>query len=72
MYNTHFIDKYRKELFAKEHTPKEKEVEDLAAIAALVQYLEDRKATIDETSAIPEFRSAWRDFGRKQAVLSRI
>ncbi len=72
LYNTHFIETYRKELFAKEHTPKEEEVEDLAAITALIQYLEDRKATIDETSAIPEFRSAWRDFGRKQAVLSRI
>ncbi len=71
-YDTQFIDKHAFELLRKEKTPREKEMEDLAAITALVQYLEDRKANLDESSAIPEFRSAWRDFGRRQAVMSRI
>ncbi len=71
-YDTHFIEQHRDELFANEDDPMEREVEDLAVLTALVQYLEDRKSMIDESSAIPKARTEWRDFGRRQAILSRI
>ena len=67
-YNTHFIDTHQKELFPEDSSENNREIEELAAITALLEYLEDKKAKTAPSNGMGKKQSMWKEFGRKKAV----
>jgi len=65
-YNTHFIDTHQKELFPEDSSGTNREIEELAAITALLEYLEDKKAKTAPSNGM--VKNMWKEFGRKKAV----
>ncbi len=67
-YNTHFIDTHQEELFSEKTHGSEEEMEELAAITALLEYLQERKAKTASSNGMVKKHSMWKEFGRKKAV----
>jgi len=67
-YNTHFIDTHQKELFPEDSSENNREIEELAAITALLEYLEDKKTKTAPSNGMGKKQSMWKEFGRKKAV----
>ncbi|NIA09452.1 MAG: acetyl-CoA carboxylase biotin carboxylase subunit [Nitrospiraceae bacterium] len=67
-YNTHFISTHQEELFAEEPSSKEQEMEELAAVTALLEYLEERKSKIFPSNGSGKRHSMWKEIGRKKAL----